>query len=170
MIYGAFKNISVRILVAACVLMQLAVMLPHHHHGDSNIPCINVFHCTGGCADECGERRVCGCGRFCGHHAPADSRIPADDARSHDDGTSPCVLSLTQMLRLERERIQGPSEFTVQLLALQTGFIHTVHDAHAAISLNTLARPDRDGPGIGAASLTAYIAAAIPPRAPSFTA
>lgn len=163
MIHPVIKGISAKILVTACILMQLAVMLPHHHHGGSSMPCINVFHCTGSCADT--ERHNCGCGS---HHC--GNTHPAGDARHHDEDGTPCALNLTDMLRLERERVEGPSVFSVQLFAVQAAFMRTLHDADAITCLNTLSRLDRKRPGVWGAIHTAYITAAIPPRAPSFTA
>lgn len=160
MIHPVIKGTLAKILVATCILMQLAVIMPHHHHDNSGMPCVNIFHCTGDHAEK--QHHTCACGdRHCDG--------PVADTHGHDTGGTPCVLSLTDMIRPERERVAGPSEFTVQLFAVQTVIIRTIHDADAATCLNTIIRLDRKRSGIGIANHTEYLVAAIPPRAPSFT-
>lgn len=40
------ENILVRALLMLCILMQCVAIMPHHHHGSSEVACINPLHCT----------------------------------------------------------------------------------------------------------------------------
>lgn len=38
------RKYGIMVLVVLCSLMQLAATMPHHHHGDSEVVCLNYRH------------------------------------------------------------------------------------------------------------------------------
>lgn len=36
----------IRTAAAVCIAVQALVIVPHHHHGDSEAPCFNIDHCA----------------------------------------------------------------------------------------------------------------------------
>lgn len=41
---GRLRKYGIMALVVLCSLMQLALTMPHHHHGDSEVVCLNFTH------------------------------------------------------------------------------------------------------------------------------
>lgn len=159
------QGILAQVFVTVCICMQVLVMLPHHHHEGSNAPCINMFHCMGDCTEVVAHE--CGCG---GHHAhPAGDTAAAEGTHHHDGSGSECALSHLDMIRAERERVGGPAEMPAPPMIAQEIHICAIHDADLANCRNTITQLDRKRLRTEIPLVTSYIAAAIPPRAPSFT-
>ena len=153
-----------KIFVGICIFMQTVVMLPHHHHEDSDAPCINMFHCLGACSDMIAHE--CGCGH---NHEQPGQQMPGNDTHRHDGSGTECALSHIDMIRAERERIGGPVEMPAPPMIAQEIHICAVHDADLIYCRNTIDQLDRKLLRTEIPLVTSYIAAAIPPRAPSFT-
>lgn len=159
------KGIIAKLLVTVCILMQVVILLPHHHHEGSDMPCVNIFHCGDNRCAHTRSHASCGCGgNHCGDLQQADG-----DTHNHDAEDS-CVLSRTDMIRLERERFAAPVTIDVQLFAAQAIHICPIHDAEAVNCLNTITQLNSKRLRVKIPLPASYIATAIPPRAPSFTA
>lgn len=139
-----------------CVVMQVAAMMPHHHHADSEAPCINFLHLSPDHAD-----------------AVADNCCEGCSADGHDHDHSPFTSCNTHSLVItqpEREKIETeaaettlPGECHCVLCTLIQEFRSTEY-ATARLETEYRTRPDVERPA------TQYVGRNSSPRAPDFTA
>lgn len=84
------RNIACRLLLALCVLAQGVAFMPHHHHGDSEVPCFELAHC---------------------HRTAHEQSQPKDDGccqgHQHNDAGDPCEQLLTSGDRLAAHNTEG---------------------------------------------------------------
>lgn len=153
------KGVIANTFVAICIAMQIMVILPHHHHEGSNVPCVNMFHCMGNCPAT--TQPDCACGD--NHTAPGSQ----EESHSHDATDSDCSLNHMDAIRLDRERVSGLADLAVSMLAEVT--IETLIPCKCTYYINLISELDRKRLRAANPIHTDYIALATPPRAPSAT-
>ncbi len=164
------KKAAVKLLFALCIVMQAVVVLPHHHHEGSAAACVDVFHCVPAGEGDCGSGREVGAHDH-NHDRYHDHDRAADRAHNHDADDSDCRLKRTDYIASMRK---GGGESTAQLPQF-TAILFAAYCCAAEHSASCVRLQDELSPLIfecnrGALPIhTHYIAAATPPRAPSFT-
>lgn len=159
------KNLIFRVLGVVCVFMQFAAILPHHHHEGSTAPCINLMHCISDCNDAVASAHPhCGCD--CAHGDDG----PAADSHRHDTGDPECRFNHIDLISMREQHEQAGVFVAGDMPALPVYHLCTSQcvegsRCEVALSSSECFRQRDDGP-----LHIAYITAAIPPRAPSFTA
>ena len=150
-----------KFLMGLCLAMQVVTVVPHHHHGESEIPCINIMHCI---VSDCVHGSV----------AVADSHndTDVDYAAEHSHGTKDgkCSMDDIDMLRIDREDIKPNILTNSDMLSYAVFLVGAEDDpcGHCYLD-NILDISVRLNLGVPSVH-TAYVAVALPPRAPSFTA
>ena len=144
-----------KLFMVFCLCMQAVAMMPHHHHGEDEIPCLNFVHCFGSqsgmeCSNDGAKR---------GH----------EHDNSHGTSDTKCVLSDIEIIRIDTNDIRSTllsdddilayAVFTVGSEEDACGHCYADHMLKLSIRCNIGVKPVH----------TAHIAVATPPRAPSFT-
>lgn len=168
-------------MLAVCVMMQLAAMLPHHHHGDSEALCVGYF--DAGCGeDNCGNHECgsCGCsgaaapahdGACCGSGAEPYGHVH-DGHAHHGHGHTPAVCNVHTLVITQPERedivlVAGAVDIHEDLggaFRAQAEEQFMAVRATALFDLEFRRRPDAEP------LLTGYISVARPPRGPDMVA
>lgn len=151
------RNIITKILLLLCMLVQTAMLFPHHHHEGLAVACINPLHCleteTGHDHDSSDDHMQTG--NSCGSH---------EASHSHDAGDSECRLSHMDIVvpaRDQKAAVVPVTDFC------QYGAFHVcAHDGIAEGNYKATVSITRDV-WRPLPLFTAYISRAIPPRAPS---
>lgn len=163
---GAVNNKIVRALLMACVAMQVAALMPHHHHAGSDAPCIG-YHCVTGTAEEThGENRCCGHG----HHDGGSHRLHGDSG-CHDGDSPVSACTSPEMVVMQPERVRidtSAAEFDLpDGLCAHCNFMGFVRAGD--FFADSVFREYSPGPDIPPFTWR-YIAETIPPRAPDSAA
>lgn len=158
-----------RVLIVAFAVVQLLFLTPHHHHGGSDAACIDIRHCIVAEAeahDDCDGNHD-----ECGSHAPAvcnDGHGLCTD-HSHQGSDDECRYTTIDFFVPERGANHDFATFAIDL-----------HGHFCGTCGGSVCLPEEHGDDIRAKEGVrhpreaeplhiSYIAAAIPPRAPSFT-
>lgn len=168
---GMANRITFKSLVAVCIFIQMLAVMPHHHHGENHLPCVNLFHCIGesaGCGHNYGSCRV--------HEAEPQGNAGdlhfglAVESHSHETCNGDCSFEYKYVICPAREDSRTAVALIADLpvfgILSADGSCDSDRSRHQSqISLLDAKRY------IGVPSMHAdYITQAIPPRAPSFTA
>ena len=149
----------VKLVAVLCCMAQGVSAMPHHHHGDASAACLVLSHCLQhGSSDGCGD---------CDEAPVGEAGC---EGHSHDASGACCTVEVDLLVPGDRDdSVPAPLPSSHDGLAC----LHTCcrfaadHELRARITL----RASLDGVPPEVPILhTDYIAAAIPPRAPSFTA
>lgn len=149
-----------KVLMGLCLAMQVMALVPHHHHGENEAPCINIMHCV---MAQCVH----------GSEAAADFHYDhkCSDAVGHSHGTKDgkCSIDDIDMLRVDREDVR-PNLLTGNDILFYAVFLVGAEEdpcGHCYLDniLDISARLNTGVPSVH----TDYMAVALPPRAPSFT-
>ena len=158
MMSGFVNKKIFRVLMGICMAMHILALVPHHHHGDNEIPCINIMHCI---MAECNET------------ADGDAYTDADSSNatrhSHGAKEGKCSMDKIDMLKVDREDVR-PNLLTDSDILFYSAFLVGAEEdrcGHCYLDniLNISVRLNTGVPSVH----TAYVAIALPPRAPSFT-
>lgn len=144
------KNIIVRAMVGVCIMMQIVAFMPHHHHSGSNVACINFTHLLDHSDDLCE-------GHCDGDHEHAETPI--------------AVCSSHHLVITEPERQQ------IEIILPETPLPESGIDMQCFSDVLKIKETETlhifrkyNLPSGWTIPLMNYICAAIPPRAPDFTA
>lgn len=145
---GLKRKIFSLVMMPLCVVVQLAVFMPHHHHAGSQTPCFDIAHCLKHSCD-CGHSHAC-CSH--GHDAPGDD----------------CTVRriTTEQLRAEQrdDLAAAPQDLVIP------GILHLSCDEVAADLAGSLClQRVREAPDIGPFYIL-RIVRTLPQRAPAFEA
>lgn len=155
---ASFKDKKVlKLLMGLCLVMQALFLLPHHHHGGDEVPCLDVMHCLEAGSDARGD-------------SPAeDGKHGSSGEHSHDSEGKKCSMNDIEQLRIDSDSLRGASQNGASAMSLAVFTVGSDDDAcghcHLDSVLDLSIRRNRGIPSVH----IAYIAQALPPRAPSFT-
>ncbi len=162
---------SFRIVMWLCMFMHVLVLSPHHHHGEAGVPCLNFMHCTAaGATADCGTDMVCGAAE--GHrHNESESDKHGDSAgHRHDAKDDACSVNDIDLARAAREDGRPNLLSDSDILLYAVFLVGAEEDPCGHCRIDNISELSiRRNTGVPPAHI-AYIAAAMPPRAPSFTA
>ena len=150
------KNMAIRMLLILCVLTQGVMLFPHHHHGQSDVPCLDFTHCIG--AHDA-----------CNHSHDAESLADKHDCggHRHDGATGTCALERDIVAELCSGRAQSGDTFSPEWLELAVFSAFASETAGIEQVESTLARlRDKERPFVERLYLT-YLTRASLLRAPT---
>lgn len=147
-----------KLLMGLCLVMQALFLLPHHHHGDDEMPCLNIMHCLEAGSDSRPDSP-----------SEGDGKHGSFGEHSHDSEGKECSMNDIGQLRIDFDSMRSASQngASAQCLAVFTvgSDDDTCGHCHLDSVLDLSIRRNRGIPSVH----IAYIAQALPPRAPSFT-
>lgn len=145
------------LLMGLCLCMQVLALMPHHHHGEDERPCINLIHCIG-------DTYV----HECAANEPPSLADRQEEEENHNHGTKDgkCSINKIDVLRVDREDVRNNLDILLHLVFI----VGSEGDSCGHCYLdNILELNIKQNPDVTPVHV-AYIAVAMPPRAPSFTA
>lgn len=165
---GMTSKITVKSFVVVCIFVQMLTLLPHHHHGESHLPCVNLFHCTDQSVGHSGHAHDGSHSHTAASHSQ-DAGCTAGN-HSHDTGNGDCSFEHKDVISPDRADNRSTVVFAADFLfygILNIGDSQTSGLSRHESMISLL--EDKRYAGVPPLH-TDYIALAIPPRAPSFTA
>lgn len=145
-----------------CLVMQVLALMPHHHHGEDDALCFNISHCIEITDSHSHSDMACS----------ADCECECDHRHDHSHNTrdGKCMAGNMAVVRFDRDGIRINVLDNDDILQYATFTVGSADDAcgHCYFDNITDLRM-RQNPGVPPVH-TGYIAEALQPRAPSFTA